>query len=76
MNIFLYDMIDLNLSLSNTICLRLDVPDWKIAMGRVWHQNIYNYHKISYIGRTKSQNLNDSRLILQLTLSSPLKSGG
>ena len=34
-----------------------------------------NYRKISNIRRTKSQNLNDSRLVLQLSLSNPLKPG-
>ena len=33
------------------------------------------YSKVSNIRRTKSQNLNDFRLILQLSLPNPLKSG-
>ena len=33
------------------------------------------YRKISNISRTKSQNLNDSRIVLQLSLPNPLKSG-
>ena len=33
------------------------------------------YRKISNIRRTKSQNLNDSRLVLQLSLPNPLKTG-
>ena len=36
---------------------------------------ILNYGKISNISDTKSQNLNDSRLILQLSLPNPLKPG-
>ena len=34
-----------------------------------------NYCKVSNISCTKSQNLNDSRLVLQLSLPYPLKSG-
>ena len=34
-----------------------------------------NYHKVSDIRHTKSQNLNDSHLILQLFLPNSLKSG-
>ena len=33
------------------------------------------YSKIPNIGRTKSQNLTNSRLVLQLTLLNPLKLG-
>ena len=33
------------------------------------------YHKVSKIRRTKSKNLNDSRLVLKLALPFPLKSG-
>ena len=33
------------------------------------------YRKLSNIRRTKSQNLNDSRLVLQLPLSNPLEPG-
>ena len=33
------------------------------------------YRKISNIRRTKSQNLNVSRLVLQLSLSNPMKPG-
>ena len=36
---------------------------------------IEHYSKICKLRRTKSQNLNDSRLVLQLPLSNPLKSG-
>ena len=36
---------------------------------------IVTYRKITNIRRTKSQNLNDSRLVLQLSLSNPLKPG-
>ena len=34
-----------------------------------------NYRKVSNIRRTKSQKLNDSRLVLQLSLPNPLKLG-
>ena len=34
-----------------------------------------SYRKVSNIRRTKSQNLNASRLILQLSLPNPLKPG-
>ena len=33
------------------------------------------YYKISNMRRTKSQNLNDSRLVLPLSLPNPLKPG-
>ena len=35
----------------------------------------HNYLKLSNISRTKSRNLNDSRLMLQLPFPNPLKSG-
>ena len=35
----------------------------------------YNYRKTSSISRTKSQNLNVSSLVLQLSLPNPLKQG-
>ena len=40
-------------------------------------QNCYyvNYHKISNIRRTESQHLNDSHLVLQLSVPNPLKPG-
>ena len=34
---------------------------------------IHMYIEISNISRTKSQNLNESRLVLQLSLPNPLK---
>ena len=37
--------------------------------------NLQDYRKISNIRRTKSQNLNVSRLVLQLSLSNPMKPG-
>ena len=37
--------------------------------------SMINYRKISYIRRTKSQNLTNSCLVLQLSLSNPLKTG-
>ena len=39
------------------------------------HYPYANYCKIFNIRRTKPQNLNDSRLILQLSLPNPLKPG-
>ena len=39
-----------------------------------WIAN-HNYCKISNIRRTESQNLNVSRLILQLSLPNPMKPG-
>ena len=36
---------------------------------------IVTYRKITNIRRTKSQNLNDSRIVLQLSLSNPLTPG-
>ena len=35
----------------------------------------HEYRKFSNISRTKSQNLNDSCLVLQLSLTNPLKPG-
>ena len=35
----------------------------------------WTYRKISNISRTKSQNLNVSRLVLQLSLPNPMKPG-
>ena len=35
--------------------------------------NLFHYRKISKIRRTKSQNLNDSRLVLHLSLHNLLK---
>ena len=40
------------------------------------HYGIVNYHKISNISHTKAQNLNDPRLVLQLSLPNLLKPGG
>ena len=37
--------------------------------------NDLNYRKISNIRRTKSQNLNAPRLVLQLSLPNPMKPG-
>ena len=37
--------------------------------------NEFKYRKISNIRRTKSQNLNESRLVLQLSLPNPLNPG-
>ena len=41
----------------------------------LWSEQNGTYRQISYIRRTKSQNLNDSRLVLQLPLPNPLKPG-
>ena len=40
-----------------------------------WYDNYtqINYRKISNIRRTKCQNLNDSRFVLQLSVPNPLK---
>ena len=35
--------------------------------------SLSGYRKVSYIRRTKCQNLNDSRLVLQLSVPNPLK---
>ena len=43
--------------------------NWIVAL---WHQ-MGTYRKFSNIRRTKSQNLNASRLILYLSLPNPLK---
>ena len=43
--------------------------------GRQWCINGTIYRKTSSIGRTKSQNLNVSNLVLQLSLLNPLKPG-
>ena len=39
----------------------------------LWHDS--DYRKVSNIRRTQNQNLNDSRLNMQLPLSIPLKPG-
>ena len=36
---------------------------------------VYMYRKVSNISRTKSQNLNDSHLVLKSSLPNPLKPG-
>ena len=41
----------------------------------VLHKQQFKYRKVSNIGRAKSQYLNDSHLILQSSLPSPLKQG-
>ena len=43
--------------------------------GLIYKLTIQKYHKVSNIRRTKSQNLNDSRLILHLSLPNLLKPG-
>ena len=43
--------------------------------GHVSHLKVWMYRTISNIRRTKSQNLNDSCLVMQLSLPNPLKSG-
>ena len=42
---------------------------------RLWVKVINMYRKISNIRRTKNQNLNDSRLIKQLSFPNALKPG-
>ena len=49
-----------------TLHSALQGPSW------MW---LLRYRKISNIRRTKSQNLKDSRLVLQLSLPNPLKRG-
>ena len=39
----------------------------------LWSVLWYKYRKISNIRRTKSENLSDCRLVLQLPLANPLK---
>ena len=47
-----------------------------LYMGKCWKYKQYNiYRKISNIRRTKSTNLNATRLVLQLSLPSPMKPG-
>ena len=43
------------------------------CVGYWWTSESTNYRQISNISRTKSQNLNDSSLVLQLPLPNPLK---
>ena len=38
-------------------------------------QQLFKYRKISNIIRTKSQNLDDSRIVFQLSVPKPLKPG-
>ena len=42
---------------------------------RMLKESVFTYSKISNISRTKSPNLNVSRLVLQLCLPNPMKSG-
>ena len=46
-----------------------------LALGQSYHCPADNYCKISNISCTKSQNLNDSHVVLQLSLPNPLKPG-
>ena len=51
---------------------------WRPPVITFWFHWLYSmskYHKISNIRRTKYQNLNVSRLVLQLSLSYPMKLG-
>ena len=43
----------------------------------IWCLLLWNYYTVIffYIGRTNSQNLTDSRLVLQLSLPNPFKPG-
>ena len=67
---------------------RTFIPWWGCLRSRAWthtescqlqqimiFQWFCGYHKVSNIRRTKSQNLNDPRLILQMSLPNPLKPG-
>ena len=50
--------------------------DYATMLCYVWWAVMYGiYCEISNISRTKSQYLNDSRLVLQLSLPNPLKPG-
>ena len=58
------------------------VPDGTKPMLSHIHDAIYisslghnEYHQVSNISHTKSQNLNDSHLVLKLSLPNPLKPG-
>ena len=49
---------------------------YKVSRLRLYKiRELKYYRKISNIRRTKSQNLNDSRLVLQLSVPNPLKPG-
>ena len=48
---------------------------WHPSECPFWEDSDNSYHKTSCISRTKSQNLNAPRLILQLSLPNPLKHG-
>ena len=48
---------------------------FKIPVQMVAEEWYEKYRKISNTRRTKSQNINDSRLVLQLSLPNPFKPG-
>ena len=46
------------------------------SISQLWQLSVWQtYRKVSNIRRTKSQNWNDSHLVLKLSLSNPLKPG-
>ena len=60
------------------ICLTVTWPQNNSALSFSWEIMIWQldvYHQISNISQTKSQNLNVSHLVLQLSLPIPLKPG-
>ena len=59
------------------IIVPADVLELKVECHQLWRgsQHKIKYLKVSNIRRTKPQNLNASRLILQLSLPNPLKPG-
>ena len=54
-------------------CKKKSLPGSTCLPVQTTHQQ--NYRKVSNVSGTKSQNLNDSRLVLQLSLPNPLKPG-
>ena len=66
---------------SHELCVIIDrnLKDAILILWLIWCLNVIvslaNYRKISNIRRTKSPNLNVSRLVLQLSLPIPMKPG-
>ena len=76
-NDFVFDVYGMTALLSTLwLCMRYQMIWSTIPITLGWGSGVLsNYHQISYIRHTKSHNLNVSRLVMQLSLCSPLKPG-
>ena len=66
------EVIKINLIILHSKLLLFKKIYWAICGNVRGH---INYRKVSDIKRTKSKNLNDSRLVLKLSVPNPLKLG-